>query len=82
MSRLDEASRRALAGGPEHHRKKAREQGKLGVRERVGLFDLSSFSKYEVQGAQALAELNQTASATIFNVQLSIRRAKKLNLAA
>ena len=37
MSRLNEASRRALAGGPEHHREKAREQGKLGVRERVGL---------------------------------------------
>jgi hypothetical protein len=31
---------------------------------------------------QALAELDQTDSATIFNVQLSIRRAKKLNLAA
>jgi acetyl-CoA carboxylase carboxyltransferase component len=37
MSRLNEASRRALAGGPEHHREKAREQGKLPVRERVGM---------------------------------------------
>jgi propionyl-CoA carboxylase beta subunit len=37
MRRLDEASRRALAGGPEHHREKARAQGKLGVRERVGM---------------------------------------------
>lgn len=31
---------------------------------------------------RALAELAQTDSATIFNVQLSLRRAKKLNLAA
>lgn len=31
---------------------------------------------------QALAELTQRRSATIFNVQLSLRRAKKLNLAA
>lgn len=31
---------------------------------------------------QALAELTQTDSATVFNVQLSLRRAKKLNLAA
>jgi heterotetrameric sarcosine oxidase gamma subunit len=29
------------------------------VRQRVGLFDLSSFSKYEIQGAQALAELQR-----------------------
>jgi acetyl-CoA carboxylase carboxyltransferase component len=46
MSRLDEASRRALAGGPEHHREKAREQGKLGVRERVGLLlDVGSLAE-------------------------------------
>jgi hypothetical protein len=31
---------------------------------------------------QALAELTQRRSATIFNVQLSLRRAKRLNLAA
>jgi acetyl-CoA carboxylase carboxyltransferase component len=37
MSELGEARRRALAGGPEHHREKAREQGKLPVRERVGM---------------------------------------------
>jgi hypothetical protein len=35
---------------------------------------------YVVQ--QALAELNRKNSATIFNVQLTFRRAKKLNLAA
>jgi acetyl-CoA carboxylase carboxyltransferase component len=34
---LHNASARALAGGPERHREKAREQGKLPVRERVAL---------------------------------------------
>jgi acetyl-CoA carboxylase carboxyltransferase component len=34
---LHEATARALAGGPERHREKAREQGKLPVRERVAL---------------------------------------------
>ncbi|HTW42921.1 MAG TPA: acyl-CoA carboxylase subunit beta [Solirubrobacteraceae bacterium] len=37
MSALEDASARALAGGPERHREKAREQGKLAVRERVAL---------------------------------------------
>jgi acetyl-CoA carboxylase carboxyltransferase component len=37
MSNLGEATERALAGGPERHREKALEQGKLPVRERVGL---------------------------------------------
>lgn len=37
MSALEEANERALGGGPERHRGKAREQGKLAVRERVGL---------------------------------------------
>jgi acetyl-CoA carboxylase carboxyltransferase component len=37
MGDLHEAEARALAGGPERHREKAREQGKLPVRERVGL---------------------------------------------
>ncbi len=37
MSELRRAAERALAGGPEHHRAKAREQGKLDVRERVRL---------------------------------------------
>jgi propionyl-CoA carboxylase beta subunit len=36
-SGLSEAAERALGGGPERHREKAREQGKLGVRERVAL---------------------------------------------
>jgi len=35
--RLAEAFRRALAGGPERHRQKARQQGKLPVRERLSL---------------------------------------------
>ena len=43
---LDEAARRALAGGPEHHHEKAVEQGKLPVRERVGrLLDPGSFTE-------------------------------------
>ena len=37
MSNLGDAVERALAGGPAHHREKAREQGKLAVRERVAL---------------------------------------------
>jgi methylmalonyl-CoA decarboxylase subunit alpha len=37
VSELSRAVERALAGGPEHHRAKAREQGKLDVRERVRL---------------------------------------------
>jgi propionyl-CoA carboxylase beta subunit len=46
MSDLHEAARRALAGGPERHREKAREQGKLPVRERVGLLlDEGSFAE-------------------------------------
>jgi acetyl-CoA carboxylase carboxyltransferase component len=43
---LDEAAARALEGGPERHRAKAVEQGKLPVRERVArLFDEGSFSE-------------------------------------
>jgi acetyl-CoA carboxylase carboxyltransferase component len=46
MSNLGQATDRALAGGPERHREKAREQGKLPVRERVGLLlDEGSFSE-------------------------------------
>ncbi len=41
---VDEATTRALVGGPERHREKAREQGKLPVRERVALLlDEGSF---------------------------------------
>jgi len=44
MSDLAAASDRALAGGPERHRQKAREQGKLPVRERIArLLDEDSF---------------------------------------
>jgi acetyl-CoA carboxylase carboxyltransferase component len=43
---LGEANERALAGGPERHRQKAAEQGKLPVRERVGrLLDPDSFAE-------------------------------------
>src|SRR5262245_59313981 len=43
---LEEALERALAGGPERHRDKAREQGKLPVRERVArLLDDGSFAE-------------------------------------
>jgi acetyl-CoA carboxylase carboxyltransferase component len=43
---LSEAAERALGGGPERHREKAREQGKLGVRERVALLlDEGSFAE-------------------------------------
>jgi acetyl-CoA carboxylase carboxyltransferase component len=37
MSEVQEAIERALAGGPERHREKSAEQGKLPVRERVAL---------------------------------------------
>ncbi|MEA2217301.1 MAG: methylmalonyl-CoA decarboxylase subunit alpha [Solirubrobacteraceae bacterium] len=46
MSALEDAAGRALAGGPERHRSKALEQGKLPVRERVALLlDPGSFSE-------------------------------------
>jgi methylmalonyl-CoA decarboxylase subunit alpha len=46
VSELSGATERALAGGPERHREKAREQGKLGVRERVALLlDEGSFAE-------------------------------------
>ena len=46
MSQLGEAGERALAGGPDRHREKAREQGKLPVRERVALLlDEGSFAE-------------------------------------
>ncbi len=46
MSALEDAASRALAGGPERHREKAVEQGKLPVRERVALLlDAGSFSE-------------------------------------
>ncbi len=44
--RLGEAAERGLQGGPEHHREKAREQGKLPVRERIALLlDEGSFAE-------------------------------------
>ncbi|HSZ12768.1 MAG TPA: acyl-CoA carboxylase subunit beta [Solirubrobacteraceae bacterium] len=46
MSRLSDATERALGGGPERHREKALEQGKLPVRERVALLlDNDSFAE-------------------------------------
>ena len=46
MADLEEANERALGGGPERHREKAREQGKLPVRERVALLlDEGSFAE-------------------------------------
>jgi methylmalonyl-CoA decarboxylase subunit alpha len=46
VSSLDEAGERALAGGPERHHGKAREQGKRPVRERVALLlDEGSFAE-------------------------------------
>jgi propionyl-CoA carboxylase beta subunit len=46
VSALEDASASALAGGPERHREKAREQGKLAVRERVALvLDEDSFAE-------------------------------------
>jgi acetyl-CoA carboxylase carboxyltransferase component len=45
-SALDNATERALAGGPERHRAKAAEQGKMPVRERVArLLDAGSFAE-------------------------------------
>jgi acetyl-CoA carboxylase carboxyltransferase component len=45
-SRLTDATARSLAGGPERHRQKASEQGKLQVRERVArLLDPDSFAE-------------------------------------
>jgi methylmalonyl-CoA decarboxylase subunit alpha len=46
VAELHEASKRALGGGPERHREKAREQGKLPVRERIALLlDEGSFAE-------------------------------------
>jgi len=46
VSDLAGATERALGGGPQRHREKAREQGKLAVRERVALLlDEGSFSE-------------------------------------
>src|ERR1700730_12021447 len=46
MSDLEHARERALGGGPERHREKARDQGKLPVRERLArLFDAASFAE-------------------------------------
>jgi acetyl-CoA carboxylase carboxyltransferase component len=46
VSELSGAAERALGGGPERHREKAREQGKLPVRERVALLlDEGSFAE-------------------------------------
>ncbi len=46
MTDVDEAVTRAYAGGPERHRQKAAEQGKLPVRERVArLLDAGSFTE-------------------------------------
>jgi acetyl-CoA carboxylase carboxyltransferase component len=46
VSRLSDATERALGGGPERHREKALEQGKLQVRERVALLlDEGSFAE-------------------------------------
>jgi methylmalonyl-CoA decarboxylase subunit alpha len=52
LADLDEASRRALGGGPERHREKAREQGKLPVRERVALL----LDTHEGTGESSFAE--------------------------
>ena len=46
LEHVKEALDRALAGGPERHHEKAREQGKLPVRERVArLLDEGSFAE-------------------------------------
>jgi acetyl-CoA carboxylase carboxyltransferase component len=46
LAGLSQATERALAGGPERHREKALEQGKLPVRERVALLlDEGSFAE-------------------------------------
>ena len=52
MTDLPEARTRALAGGPERHREKAREQGKLPVRERVALL----LDTHQATGEPAFAE--------------------------
>ena len=51
---LRAARDRALAGGPERHREKAREQGKLPVRERIALLlDEGSFAEEGLLGQLA-----------------------------
>ena len=46
MADLEQANERAYAGGPERHRDKAREQGKLAVRDRgARLLDPGSFAE-------------------------------------
>jgi methylmalonyl-CoA decarboxylase subunit alpha len=46
MGALDDATARALSGGPQRHREKASEQGKLAVRERIALLlDEGSFAE-------------------------------------
>jgi acetyl-CoA carboxylase carboxyltransferase component len=46
MSSLQDANERALSGGPQRHREKAHEQGKLAVRERIALLlDADSFAE-------------------------------------
>jgi methylmalonyl-CoA decarboxylase subunit alpha len=46
VSKLSDATERSLGGGPERHREKALEQGKLPVRERVALLlDAGSFAE-------------------------------------
>jgi acetyl-CoA carboxylase carboxyltransferase component len=46
MSSLEDANARAFAGGPQRHREKAHEQGKLAVRERIAmLLDADSFAE-------------------------------------
>src|SRR5581483_7346378 len=46
MREIEEAIERGLSGGPERHREKARDQGKLPVRERVArLLDPGSFAE-------------------------------------
>jgi acetyl-CoA carboxylase carboxyltransferase component len=52
LAGLSQATGRALAGGPERHREKAREQGKLLVRERVALL----FDTHEGTGDGSFAE--------------------------
>ena len=46
MKSLEEALERARAGGPERHREKSAQQGKLPVRERIArLVDAGSFAE-------------------------------------
>jgi acetyl-CoA carboxylase carboxyltransferase component len=57
---LSDAAARALAGGPERHRQKASDQGKLPVRERVArLLDPDSFAE---EGLLAGAELSDSGA--------------------